>query len=154
LAVIPPASGLTAFTWFTAARVHAGFYGFFSMTMFGAIYYIVPRVAGVEFPFAKLVRAHLGLATAGILLIVFPLAIRALVQGSKLTNPNIAFTDVSKATLPFLRASTLGDLLIGLGHLVFLVNLAGVASRFLQPRARASYVAATSDLFHPAETKP
>jgi cbb3-type cytochrome oxidase subunit 1 len=36
------------------------------------------------------------------------------------------FIDVLKATLPFLRASTTGDLLMACGHLVFLANLLGI----------------------------
>jgi cytochrome c oxidase cbb3-type subunit 1 len=50
-AALPPLSGLVAFTWFNTARLHAMFYGFFTLTMFGAIYYLMPRVAGLEFPF-------------------------------------------------------------------------------------------------------
>jgi cytochrome c oxidase cbb3-type subunit 1 len=153
-AALPPFSTLAAFTWFTSARLHALFYGFFSLTMFGAIYYISPRVAGIELPFPKLARAHLWLAGIGILLVILPLAVGGLLQGFKLQNPNVAFADVSKLSLHFLRASTLGDLFLGAGHLVLLVNLAGLVNRFLRPRALAGYEAATAELFNTAEAKP
>ena len=45
------------------------------MTMFGAIYHIVPQVTGMEWPCAKSVRRHYWLAAVGIILIVLPLAI-------------------------------------------------------------------------------
>jgi cytochrome c oxidase cbb3-type subunit 1 len=97
------------------------------MIMFGAVYYIVPRVTGVEWPCAKFVRAHFWLAAIGILLLVIPLAIGGVMQGLKLNNPQIAFVDLAKTTLPFLRASTTGELFIALGHIVFFLNLAGMA---------------------------
>ena len=149
---LAPFSGLAAFTWFNAARTHAIFYGFFSMTMFGAIYYILPRVAGMELPYPKLIRAHLWLAGIGILLLI-PLAVGGLVEGLKLRNPGVAFTEVSKVTLNFLRASTLGDFMVAAGHLVFLANVIGLVNRFLRPRALAGYEAATAELFQPAEAK-
>jgi len=153
-AALPPFSNLAAFTWFDTARAHAIFYGFFSMTMFGSIYYILPRVAGLEFSFPKLVRVHLWLAGIGILLVILPLALGGLVQGLKIRNPDIAFTEVSKVSLNFLRATTLGDLMVAAGHVVFLANVVGLVNRFLRPRALAGYEAATADLFQTAEAKP
>src|SRR5882672_1785891 len=153
-AALPQVSQITNFTWFTTARMHANFYGFFSLVMFGAIYYIVPQLAGIEFPSAKLVRAHLWVATLGILFIIAPLAIGGIVQGFKLQDARVAFVEVSKATLPFLRASTLGDLLLAAGHVIFFVNVVGVVSRFSRSRAAAAYVVATTDLFKTAEVKP
>jgi len=152
VAVLPSAGDVVSFSWFTVARVHANFYGFFSFVMFGAIYYIVPQITGLEFTSPKWVRRHLWIVGLGILLVVLPLAIGGLVQGLKLRDPNAAFMDISKSTLMFLRASTLGDLLIAFGHIIFLINLLGVLKRFSEPRALASYAAATANLFH-AEAK-
>jgi cytochrome c oxidase cbb3-type subunit 1 len=153
-ASLPPFSGLVAFTWFNTARLHAMFYGFFTITMFGAIYYLLPRVAGLELPFPKLVRAHLWVAGLGILLIILPLALGGVLQGLKLKNPDVAFTEISKVGLHFLRVSTLGDLMIALGHVFLLINVVGLVNRFLRPRAVAGYEAATADLFQTAEAKP
>ena len=41
---------ITNFTWFVPAQTQLVIYGFFAMTMFGAIYYIVPRLVRAEFP--------------------------------------------------------------------------------------------------------
>jgi len=151
--VLPQIAEVTNFTWFTVARTHATFYGFFSLVMFGAIYYILPQLAGIEFCSAKLVRAHLWVAGLGILLVVAPLALGGLVQGLKLGQAAIPFPDVSKATLPFLRVSTMGDLLIAAGHVIFLLNLGGIVYRFALPRAEAAYSAGTADLYKTAEVK-
>jgi cytochrome c oxidase cbb3-type subunit I len=146
-------SHVTHFTWFTVARGLLNSYGFFAMVMFGAVYYIVPQLLGLEFPSAKLVRAHFWTAAAGILLFVVPLAAGGIVQGVKLQHPNIPFTDIARGTLPFLRASTMGDLLIALGHLMFLVNLAGLVIRFYRARAVSAWAAATAEV-RTAEARP
>jgi len=119
----PRISRVTEFTWFGPAQTQLQLYGFFAMTMFGAIYYLLPRVVGVELPFPKLARLQFWLSMLGVLLFIVPLAIGGVVQGMKLNNPNFAFMDATKAMLPFLRTSTVGLLLILLGNLLFALNI-------------------------------
>jgi cytochrome c oxidase cbb3-type subunit I len=145
-------SRVTNFTWFTVARGALNSYGFFTMVSFGAIYYIVPQLMGLEFPSARLVRAHFWTAAAGVLLLVVPLAAGGVVQGLRLQQPNIPFNDIARGTLPFLRASTTGDLLIALGHFMFLANLAGLVIRFYRARARSAWASATVEI-KPAEAR-
>jgi len=143
---VPEIGRVTEFTWFTPAREMLNFYGFFAMAMFGAVYYIVPQLFGQRFPSAGLVRAHFWAAAAGVLLYVVPLGIGGMVQGLELRQAGIAFTDIAQGTLPFLRASTLGDVLIALGHLMFLANLAGLVVRFYRARAVSAWAAATAEV--------
>ena len=145
-------SAVTNFTWFTVAQSMLNTYGFFAITMFGAIYYILPRVIGMEWPFARWVRLHFWLAAAGILLLVVPLAIGGVIEGFNLNNSKIAFTEIAKATLPFLRASTLGETLIFLGHLLFLGNLAGLLVRYCRARFAPIYASAIAEI-EPAEAQ-
>ena len=42
----PRISRVTEFTWFGPAQTQLQLYGFFAMTMFGAIYHLLPRVVG------------------------------------------------------------------------------------------------------------
>lgn len=150
---LPEVSHVTQFTWFTVARGLLNYYGFFAMVMFGAIYYIVPQLLGLEFPSARLVRAHFWLAAAGILLFVVPLAAGGIVQGLKLQHPDVAFTDIAQGTLPFLRTSTTGDLLLAIGNLMFLGNLAGLVIQYYRARAVTAWVSATTEI-KPAEARP
>jgi cytochrome c oxidase cbb3-type subunit 1 len=150
---IPQISTVTNFTWFTIAQSQLNSYGFFAMTMFGAIYYIVPQVIGIEWPCQKSVRAHFWLAATGIILVVVPLAIGGVIQGMKLNDPQIPFVDLTKATLPFLRASTTGELLIAAGHLLFAMNLARLVVRLAWTHLAPAYADATVEL-KPAEVKP
>jgi cytochrome c oxidase cbb3-type subunit 1 len=91
--------------------------------MFGAIYYILPRVVGIEFAFPKLIRVQHWCAMLGIFIFVVSLAVGGVEQGMKLHDPNVAFADVMKTVLPFLRASTMGLLFMLLASLLFALNL-------------------------------
>jgi Cbb3-type cytochrome oxidase, subunit 1 len=139
-------SRVTDLTWFTAARTQLYTYGFFTMVMFAAAYYIVPQLIGMEFPSPKLIHAHFWLATVGIVLIVLPLAIGGIVQGSMLNNPANPFLKITRVSLMFLRLSTLGDVLIFAGHLAFIFNVVGLVRQFYAARAAAAYAAATAEI--------
>ena len=115
----PHISRLTQFTWFGAAQTQLQLYGFFAITMFGAIYYILPRAVGIEFAFPKLIRVQHWLAMLGIFILVVSLAVGGVEQGMKLNDPAVAFADSTKAMLPFLRVSTTGLLLMLLANLLF-----------------------------------
>ena len=128
-------------------------YGFFAMVIFGAVYYILPRLLGTEFPSTKLVRAHLWVAGLGVLLVVVPLGIAGVSETFQLQNPKLDFLSIAKSTLGFLRVSTMGDFLLVLGHLLFLVNLAGLVTRFYRARAVAAYAAATADAYRTGGVK-
>jgi cbb3-type cytochrome oxidase subunit 1 len=139
-------SQITDLTWFTPARTQLYTYGFFAMVMFAAAYYIVPQLIGMEFPYPKLINTHLWLAIIGIVLIVLPLALGGIVEGSMLQSPANAFLKVSKTSLMFLRLSTLGDLLLLAGHVAFIVNVVGLVRRFYVARAAAAIAAATAEI--------
>ena len=49
---------ITHFTHYTVAHAHLGVYGFFTMIMFGATYYILPRMTGREWASASMIRMH------------------------------------------------------------------------------------------------
>jgi cytochrome c oxidase cbb3-type subunit 1 len=131
----PRVSGWVEFTWFQSAESQLRVFGFFTMVMFGAIYYILPQIVGADARSGALARTHFWLATVGILLAALPLAVGGFIEGSKLQNPNIAFVDVAKSTLHFLRISTIGDLLILAGNLLLLLNLMGLTVSFYRTKA-------------------
>lgn len=119
---------VVGFTWFLPAQAQLAISGFFVLTMFGAVYYIVPRLTRAEFSPAG-VRWHLWLAVLGVVLYVVPLLIGGVVQGHWLNQTETPVLDVLKSTLPFFRASTTGELLMVLGNLVFLLNVLGLLNR-------------------------
>ena len=62
-------------------------YGFFSMTIFGAIYYIVPRLAGCEWLSSRMIRNHFWFSVYGISALVVCSLVGGLAQGSALNDP-------------------------------------------------------------------
>lgn len=111
----PRISRVTEFTWFGPAQTQLQILGFFAVVMCGAIYELLPRVMGFELPFPKLVRVQHWLFMLGVALLVVPLAVGGVEQGLGNYSP--------EASLPFLRISTLGLLLLLLGSLQFAANI-------------------------------
>jgi cytochrome c oxidase cbb3-type subunit 1 len=150
--VLDPNNALN-FTWLGRARTELQVYGFFSMTSFGAIYYIVPLITGIELC-PKFVKLHFRLAVFGLLLIVVPLAIGGLLEAAKLRDATVPFADVIKGTLPFLRITTVGELSLLAGHVVLLLNLVALIKQLYFGRLQAAYANATADVLRSAEVKP
>ena len=142
----PQISGWTQFTWFGAAQTELQLYGFFTITMFGAIYYVLPRVTGIEFAFPKLIRVQHWCAMLGLVVFVASLVIGGVVQGSKLQNPSLAFIDSTTAMLPYLRASTMGLLFLLLANLLFALNIFMIIAAWKWSVARAVFAAVTAPL--------
>jgi cytochrome c oxidase cbb3-type subunit I len=150
---LPWANQFLRLTWFASAQEQLNTYGFFTMVMFGAIYYVLPQLTGTAFPHPKLVRVHFWLSLLGVLFGAVPLVGGGIAEGLSLQNANIPFLDIQRTMLRFLRVSTIGDLLLLLGHVVFLGNLLGLAARFYVARAASAYAAVTAPL-GTAEVRP
>jgi cytochrome c oxidase cbb3-type subunit 1 len=152
-ASLPPFAPLLQFTWFNTARAYLNGYGFLAMTLLGAIYYIVPRVTGIEWPSVRAVRTHFWLAAGGVSCFVVPLAIGGVQEGIRWDNPTNPAVDVAKGTLVFFRISTLGEMLILIGHVLLLVNLVRLSVRYYRTHFVPVYRDATAELTA-AEVKP
>jgi cytochrome c oxidase cbb3-type subunit 1 len=128
-------SEVTHFTHSTVAHAHQGMYAFFTMVMFGAIYYILPRVLQVEWPSARVIRIHFWAAAIGIMLYIVPLTVGGVLEGLAMTNPDVPFLDPNKLsvvtlTLPYLKLRSFSGLLIAGGHAAFAVNFCWLVARW------------------------
>ncbi len=110
---------LTHFTHYTVGHSHLGLYAFYTMIMFGAIYYIVPRLVGCEWRSSAMIKWHFWLSAYGIITMVFVLSAGGLAQGLALLNPTIAFKDVVEGTLPWLFGRSLSGMALTLAHIIF-----------------------------------
>ena len=126
-------SEVTHFTHHTIAHAHVGMYAFFAMTMFGAMYYIVPRLTRREWPSANLIYVHFWGTALGIVLYVVPLSFGGILQGIAMNNPDIPFLDVVRLTLPYLEIRTWSGVLLGVGHVAFFINFAWILLRQMGP---------------------
>jgi cytochrome c oxidase cbb3-type subunit 1 len=130
-------SEVTHFTHSTIAHAHQGLYAFFVMVMFGAIYYIVPRIIQVEWPSARLIRLHFWASAIGIMLYIVPLTIGGTLQGVAMINPDVPFLDPNKhsvvtMTLPYLKIRSLSGFVILVGHLAFATSFIWIVARWIK----------------------
>ena len=77
------------FTQASVAYSHLGLYAFFTMIMFGSMYYIVPRLVGREWRYASLIKLHFWASVYGIGLMTLMLLAGGLVEGMNLENPTL-----------------------------------------------------------------
>jgi cytochrome c oxidase cbb3-type subunit I len=140
-------STVAHFTHFTVAHAHLGLYGFFTMVMFGAIYFVMPRVMAWEWPYPKLIAAHFWLVVAGFSIYFIGLSIGGWLQGLAMLDAAKPFMDSVAVTLPYLKARSLGGAIMTLGHLVFAFHFVAMALRYGPQRVGAA-------LFHKPSTAP
>ncbi|HEY9517411.1 MAG TPA: cbb3-type cytochrome c oxidase subunit I [Gemmatimonadaceae bacterium] len=110
---------ITHFTHWTVAHSHVGVYSFVTFVIFGAMYYILPRLVAHEWPSARLIRWHFWLVLSGIALYVVPLTISGVLQGMALLDPQVPFQRSVEITLPGLWIRSVAGLVLTAGHLVF-----------------------------------
>jgi cytochrome c oxidase cbb3-type subunit I len=110
---------VTHFTHWTVAHSHVGGYAFVTFLAFGAMYYILPRLVGREWPSERLIRWHFNLVLAGIAVYVVALSWAGVLQGLALLDPALPFEESVRRTLPGLWGRTAGGLILTIGHIIF-----------------------------------
>ena len=138
IAACPAVARVTDFTWFTHGHTTLRLYGFFAMTMFAAIYYILPRVSGVAIC-TRRIKAHFWLAMLGSLLLALPMIGAGIKQGLKLAEADVPFLETVKAAMMGFRMGTLGELLIAIGSLIVLANILLSIVTYYRAIAKTAY---------------
>jgi len=126
------------FTHFIIGHSHHGVYAFFTMIMFGSIYFMLPRLLGREWPSAVLIKIHWWATAVGVTAMVIVLSIGGWIQGAQMN----ALQDVEGALVPvytwaqvvetqtlYLVGRTLTGLLITVGHVAFAINIFWMLSK-------------------------
>src|SRR3984893_15907900 len=107
------------FTEATMAYSQMGLYAFFTMIMFGSMYYIVPRLVGREWRYATLIKLHFWASAYGVGLMSLMLLVGGLAQGSSQDDPTLPFMESVQSVLPYLRGLSLAALLLTASHFIF-----------------------------------
>jgi cytochrome c oxidase cbb3-type subunit 1 len=122
-------SEVAHFTHYTVAHAHLGAYAFFTMVMFGTMYYYVPRLTGREWASARLISAHFWCSAVGICIYFVGLSIGGWWQGRMLNDPNVPFGNIVTYLLPYLFTRSVSGALMSVGHVCFaallVMNLMG-----------------------------
>lgn len=131
-------NAVTHFTHFTVAHAHLGAYGFVTMVLFGAIYFMMPRVLNWEWPYPKLITLQFWLAAIGILVYFIGLTIGGWLQGVAMLDATRPFMESVTLTLPYLKWRSVGGSLLLLSHVIFVGHFLAMALRFGPTRAGAA----------------
>lgn len=134
---------ITHFTHFTVAHAHLGLYGFFTMVMFGSIYFVMPRVMSWEWPYPSLIAAHFWLVVVGFSIYFIGLSIGGWLQGLTMLDASKPFIDSVSVTIPYLKSRSLGGAIMTLGHLVFAGHFAAMSFRYGPARTGAALLHVT-----------
>jgi len=121
------------FTQFQNAQTMMVIYCFFSMVIFGAIYYILPRMVGCEWLSSSMISLHFWGAAYGGGLLVVVLLLSGLASGVILSDPTSTVRQVIETSSVFLAGAILGWLLIAAGHLIFALHFMLMLLRIGQP---------------------
>jgi cytochrome c oxidase cbb3-type subunit 1 len=131
----------TEFTYFDEALRQLALYGAATAVFLGGIYFAVPRITGKAWLSGRLVRAHLLLTFAGVVLLVGSLVVASLVQIPDLLDAKVPFAQITRETRPWLLGVTgaLGILLAG--NIALLVNFYATACEILNLSKPAAFEA-------------
>ncbi|MEI6861960.1 MAG: cbb3-type cytochrome c oxidase subunit I, partial [Verrucomicrobiota bacterium] len=105
-------------SWFATASDYAVLYGGFSFAVFGAAYYLLPRLVRRAWPFASLIHMHFLCSVLGFVIGVVALSLGGLRQAADLGG-GVKFDEVTAHLLPYLQLATVGGILLLVGHLAF-----------------------------------
>jgi cytochrome c oxidase cbb3-type subunit I len=108
------------------------------MVMFGAVYFVMPRVMAWEWPYPKLIATHFWLVVLGFSIYFVGLTIGGWLQGMAMLDAAKPFMDSVLVTMPYLRARSLGGSIMTLGHIVFAFHFLAMALRYGPRRTGAA----------------
>jgi cytochrome c oxidase cbb3-type subunit I len=120
---------VTHFTHYTVGHAHLGLYAFFTMTLFGSMYFIVPRLTLCEWPSARLIRIHFWTTAVGILAYFGVMSWGGVLQGMAMNNPDVPFLETVALTKPYLVARTLSGVLMTVGHIALAAHFGWILAR-------------------------
>jgi len=139
---------VTQFTQFSVGQMHLGVYAFFTMTMFGAIYYIAPRLVGCEWLSATMIRMHFWGSAYGIGLMICLMLASGLAQGSAMDNIGEPFSAVIDVGQPYMRGRTIAWVVLMVGHAFFSINFLLMILRFGKPAGQPTLFAPMEEESH------
>lgn len=136
------------FTHFQAAQQHLVLYAFFTMVMFGAIYYILPRLVGCEWLSSSMISLHFWGAAYGGGTMIAMLLFGGVAFGLSLDDPESLFSQVIETGEIYAISRTIAWSLVVLGQMVFTLHFLLMLMRIGQPGGQATLFAPIEEEKH------
>ena len=115
--------GVAQFTHAESAFQMLGLYGFFTMIMFGAMYFIMPRLMGCEWCSSRMIRFHFWFSAYGTCAMIMVLFVGGIFQGveqMRFEDPFVLSAEVSRG---FMVGRTLAWIFILMANSVFFLHM-------------------------------
>jgi cytochrome c oxidase cbb3-type subunit 1 len=145
LSALRSVDSFTHFTEWTQGQMHMFTMGFFSMVMFGAIYYITPRLVGCEWLSRTFIKLHFFGTAYGAGTIIALFLLGGLATGFTLTEPTadkMAFYNVDGIGNAYMPVKTyIGYVLFGVSQIVFAFHFLLMRLRIGQPAGEPTLLA-------------
>ncbi len=129
-------SAVVRFTSFATGLEQLLVYGCASMVVFGASYFILPRLTGALWPSAKLVHVHFWATALGFLAAVVAWLVGGWQDGQLLANPAVAYADILRAGASWCLVLKISAVLLLVGHVAFALNAFGMILKAPAPASR------------------
>ncbi len=132
-------NAVVRFTSFGAGQEQLLTYAFASMVIFGAAYFILPRLTGSLWPSAKLVHLHFwatALAAVGSIAAALTVGWQS---GKQLADAYVPYAKVLAASSGLATASVLFAILFLVGHVAFALNAFGMILKSSAPAAESRH---------------
>lgn len=126
-------SALLRFTSFGVGLEHLLTYAFVTMVIFGAAYFILPRLTGSLWPSSKLVHVHFWGSALGILGSLTAWIFGGWQVGHLLASASVAQADVLRSESSWFFLLTVSSVLLLVGHVAFALNAFGMILKSSAP---------------------
>ena len=126
---IKTVNALSHYTDWTIGHVHSGALGWVAFISIGAMYFLIPRLFGVEIYSKRLIETHFWIATIGVVLYITSMWISGIMQGLMWRAFNsdgtltYSFVESVQAMHPFYIVRFLGGALFLTGMLIMAYNI-------------------------------
>jgi cytochrome c oxidase cbb3-type subunit 1 len=126
-------SAVVRFTSFATGLEQLLVYGCATMVVFGASYFILPRLTGALWPSAKLVHVHFWATALGFIGALVAWLVGGWQTGQLLANPAVAYVEVLRSESSWFFVLTISAVLLLVGHLAFALNAFGMILKSSAP---------------------
>jgi cytochrome c oxidase cbb3-type subunit 1 len=148
IAALRSVNGVVHFTFFQSAYQDLVLYLFFSMVMFGAMYYITPRLVGCEWLSSSLIKLHfLGSAYGGGMAVAV-MMFAGIAAGMRAADPESLFSQILVNGTAYLPGRTLALILLTIGHTAFGFHFLLMLLRIGQPAGQPTLFAPIGEEEH------